>query len=180
MMSRVQRVLLTMLTLGVFFTVLWVSLSHDPRHFESPLINKAAPHFKAPSAMDKSKQLTDSIWKGHVTVLNVFASWCETCAVEHLFWMDHPMPKGVQLVALDYMDTPAHVQGFLKDRGNPFSDVISDSKGTLGIDLGVYGVPETYLIDAKGMIRFKRVGAMTMDHWKQEWLPRINTLRGVS
>jgi len=174
MMSRGQRVGMTVLTIAVFFSLLWVSLHHDPHRLKSALIGKTVPVFQADDIA--GKPLNQTLFYGKITVLNVFASWCDTCAVEHVFWINRSMPSDVQLVALDYMDSPEKAAEFLKDHGNPYDVVISDPKGKLGIDFGVYGVPETYLIDQAGVIRFKRVGVVTSNQWKQVWLPRIRSL----
>ncbi len=174
MMSRGQRVGMTVLTIAVFFSLLWVSLHHDPHRLKSALIGKTVPVFQGKSITGKS--IDQHLFYGKVTVLNVFASWCDTCAVEHVFWMNRSMPSDVQLVALDYMDSPEKAAEFLKGHGNPFDVVISDPKGKLGIDFGVYGVPETYLIDPKGVIRYKQIGVVTPIKWKQFWLPRLRAM----
>lgn len=173
-MSRGQRVGMTVLTLAVFLSLMWVSLHHDPHRLSSPLLNKAVPDFQAKSVTGRS--LDQSLFHGKITVLNVFASWCDTCAVEHVFWVSRHFSAGVQLVALDYMDSPEKATSFLRDHGNPFDVVISDPKGKHGIDFGVYGVPETYLIDQAGMIRFKQIGVVTAEKWTQVWLPRIRAM----
>ena len=155
--------------LGLFVVmalVLWKGLQHDPHALPSTMIHKPVP-----------AKLAKKEWAGKVVVLNVFASWCLSCQIEHPFLMDVSKRSQVMWVGLDYMDAPGSAQHFLKANGSPYQQVISDPEGKLAIDLGVYGVPETFVIDRQGMIRYRHAGPLTQTIWKNQLQPLLQKLR---
>lgn len=154
-----------------------VGLQRDPKELPSQFINKAAPAFSAPVLDGQSKaNFSPADMKGKVWLLNVFASWCVACQVEHPVLMQLSKTGQLNLIGLDYKDKPEDGQKWLSRHGNPYQIVALDADGRIGIDYGVYGVPESYLIDKNGMIRDKVVGPITQDIWEQRLQPKIREL----
>ncbi len=160
--------------IGVFYA----SLSHDPRELPSPLIGKAAPAFELPvlafpASETPPLRLTANDLKGRPLLVNFFASWCAGCQIEHPFLMQLAQSGQVQLVGVDYKDAEADVRGWLGQKGNPYAPILSDLEGKVGIDWGVYGVPETFVLNAEGVIVYKHVGAMTQEAWDTKIKPLL-------
>lgn len=151
-------------------------LSLNPKMLPSAKLGKPLPAFELPILGDKHAHMTPKNLQGQVTLLNVWASWCEACMEEHLFLMQL-MKQGVSLYGLNYKDHSKEAKLLLNHYGNPYVLVGEDRTGTVGIDLGVYGAPETFLIDKEGIIRYKHVGLMTAMVWQNEFLPRIQDLQ---
>lgn len=151
----------------VFF--LWFGLYRDPRAIPSPLLNKPIP-----------QQLGAHNFLGHVTILNVFASWCVACQQEHSIWKEarQGLSKQTQIVGLNYKDQHAKAIAWLNQYVNPYDQVIEDPTGAIAIDLGVYGVPETFIIDKQGIIRYKVLGAVNTADWQKTILPIIHQWEG--
>jgi cytochrome c biogenesis protein CcmG/thiol:disulfide interchange protein DsbE len=143
----------------------------DPSHIPSPLIDRAAPDFSLPSLMG-GEPVTGKDLTGGVTVLNVFASWCMPCRAEHPILMRIAREGRARVVGLNYTDKPSDAKAWLEALGNPYGRIASDRKGRAAIDYGVYGVPETFIIDAKGRIRYKHVGPI-MPFQYEETIARI-------
>ena len=165
--------------LGLFLViglVLWKGLHQDPHKLKSTLVGRSFPAFKAP-ALQSEKTISEKDWYGRVVVLNVFASWCLSCQIEHPVLMDVSKQSSALWVGLDYMDDKAAAQDFLQNSGSPFQQVLKDPEGKLAINLGVYGVPETFVIDKKGMIRYRHAGPLTELVWQQELKPLLIKLR---
>jgi len=159
----------------VFF--LYKGLGEDPHKIPSVLIGKKVPQFNYPNLNNPSKNTTNHIFSGHLTLLHVFASWCSTCRAEHSLIMDIAKQHVVTMVGVVYKDKPSVARKWLKKNGNPYKSVISDKDGKLGIDLGVYGVPESFLVDKHGIIRYRHVGPISPDDWKDELMPKILRLK---
>ncbi|MDF1760781.1 MAG: DsbE family thiol:disulfide interchange protein [Coxiellaceae bacterium] len=153
-------------------------LHHDPHKLPSLLIGKIVPAFNKPSLADSSAMLTEHVFKGHYTLLNVFATWCVTCHAEHPVLVDIANSKKIRLVGLNYKDKRERGLRWLRNAGDPFSQIIFDKNGSLAVDLGVYGTPESFIINPKGIIVYKHVGAISQDVWSSEILPEINMLEG--
>ncbi len=154
--------LLLLLTRGLFL---------QPQAVPSVKLDKTVPNFELPSLTD-GKQVNQSILRGGWTILNVWASWCEACAIEHPFLVKLHN-KGYKLIGLNYKDNNKNAKAWLANYGNPYKDVLSDQSGDVAIDFGVYGSPETFLIDKHGFIRYRYVGILTKKVWKQSFLPLI-------
>lgn len=145
---------------------LWaLNLDRDPSHVPSPLIDKPAPAFALPDLYGGPK-LTEEALKGRVTVLNVFASWCLPCRVEHPLLMALAKDGKAQVFGLNYKDKPEDAKAWLEEHGNPYARIGADRNGRAAIEWGVYGVPETFLIGPNGRIRHKVVGPLTEDQLK--------------
>jgi cytochrome c biogenesis protein CcmG/thiol:disulfide interchange protein DsbE len=167
--------------LAIFFTLvafLAVGLHLDPREVPSPLIDKPAPDF-ALTQLDAPQQTirrTDML--GKVWMLNVWASWCDACRDEHPYLVEFAKTKAVPIYGLDYKDTRPPAQAWLAERGNPYDASLFDASGRVGIDFGVYGVPETFIIDKQGVIRFKQIGALTPEVLASKVMPLLRRLNG--
>lgn len=153
-MLRFGLPLIAFIVIAVFLAL---GLKHDPRYVPSPLIDKPAPAFTLPQLDQPGQQISNQSLLGQVWLLNVWASWCAACKVEHPILLDMAN-QGAQLVGLNYKDTTAEARAWLKSYDNPYQTVIVDADGRVGIDFGVYGVPETFLIDKTGRIRYKHIG----------------------
>ncbi|HEX6706453.1 MAG TPA: DsbE family thiol:disulfide interchange protein [Albitalea sp.] len=143
----------------VFF--LWRGLRLDPREVPSPLIDKPAPAFTLTRLDDEQRQIRRDDLLGQVWMLNVWASWCVACREEHPTLMAFARTKSVPVIGLNYKDQRAEGLAWLSQFGNPYDASAFDQTGRVGIDFGVYGVPETFVIDKKGMVRFKHIGPLT-------------------
>ncbi len=134
-----------------------LGLKNDPRYVPSPLIDKAAPAFSLPTLVDDETLVSNQDMLGQIWLMNVWASWCAACKVEHPVLLSMAA-QGATIVGLNYKDNHDDAVGWLQRYDNPYSQVIVDAGGQVGIDFGVYGVPETFLIDKDGKIRFKHIG----------------------
>lgn len=161
---------------GVLVGFLAVGLQRDPREVPSPLVNKSAPAFKVPQLIAADQQFSPADLKGKVWMLNVWASWCVACRVEHPLLVEIARSQVVPLIGLDYKDQRPDALQFLSKNGDPYNLSAFDSDGRVGIDYGVYGVPETFLIDKNGVIRHKQIGPITREALQNTILPLINEL----
>jgi len=155
---------------------LWKGLSHDPHQMVSPLLNKPLPAFNAENLLKPHDKVSGEDFKGHVSLINVFATWCVSCQVEHPVLVDISSSHQVKIYGLNYKDDRVKVIAWLQERGNPYTKVIFDPTGEVGINWGVYGTPETFVVDAKGIVRDKLVGAISPEKWRDYLLPEIKKL----
>ncbi len=153
-----------------------VGLNLNPREVPSPLINKPAPAFALPRLDDPAQIISLQDMAGKVWVLNVWASWCVACREEHPLFVEFSRRSPVPLYGLNYKDTRDEAQAWLARFGNPYTASLSDTKGLVGIDFGVYGVPETFIIDKQGVIRFKHIGPVTPEVLKERIEPLLKEL----
>ena len=153
-------------------------LFHDPREIPSPFIGKPAPDFKLARLHEGDRTFTPAEMRGRVWLMNVWASWCVTCRVEHPLLVELAKQKVVPIVGLDYKDTRADGLKWLATRGDPYDFSVCDDDGKVGIDYGVYGVPETFVIDKEGVIRHKQIGAITPEALEKTILPLVRKLQG--
>lgn len=159
--------------IALFGFGIWWNTWHDARYVPSPLIDKPAPDFALPKLDAPDQTVTKASLLGKPYLLNVFGSWCVACAEEHPVLMADARSLGIALIGYDYKDDPGDAKRWLADHGNPYDLVIADEPGRTAIDFGVYGAPESFLIDAKGIIRYKHIGPLTPDVIRKELLPRI-------
>lgn len=159
----------------VFF--FWRGLSLEPQKLPSAQLGKTLPDFKLPMLAENEKFLTHDAMKGKISLLNVFASWCSTCAEEQVFLMKLSR-EAIPIYGLNYKDKSEDVSRWLSEWGNPFLAIGEDREGKVAIDLGVYGTPETFLIDKQGVIRHRHIGLLNEKVWKDDFLPRIQQLQG--
>jgi len=168
-----------LLPLGLFLILvafLAVGLHKDPREVPSPLINKPVPNFNLTQLAEPDKMFTPKDMEGKVWLLNVWASWCVTCREEHPYLVEFSKTGVVPILGLDYKDGRKEGTETLKQLGNPYQLSAFDADGRVGIDFGVYAVPETFLIDKHGVIRFKQIGAVTPEVINEKLLPLIKEL----
>ena len=169
------------LPLGIFLVLavfLAVGLGLNPREVPSPLIDKAAPVFRLPQLQDPGKTLGTDDLRGKVWILNVWASWCVACLEEHPILVDFSKQNVLPIYGLNYKDRREDALKWLGKHGNPYTLSIEDGDGRVGIDYGVYGVPETYVIDRNGIIRYKRIGPVTVQILREKILPLVRQLQG--
>ena len=176
-MMKSIRFLIPLIFFMVLFSLFWHGLGTDTRKLPSALIGKPAPQISLPFLGDPSKRFNSADLLGKVYVLHVWATWCDICQEEHPFWVDIARKKPITIIGMLYEDDPNAAKKWLHDFGNPYDKVISDSDGKVAIDLGVYGTPETFLIDKKGVVRYKHIGAVTPKIWNQTLLPLITKLK---
>ena len=161
----------------VLVVFLAIGLNRDPHELPSPLINKAAPAFDIPQLSEPNKTFSPSSMKGQVWVLNVWASWCVACRDEHPVLVELAKSQMAPVIGLDYKDQRADALAMLARQGNPYLLSAFDANGRVGIDYGVYGVPETYVIDKAGIIRFKHIGPITPAVLNQKIYPLLSELK---
>lgn len=171
-----------LLPLGVFIVLvifLWIGLTLNPREVPSPLINKVAPTFRLPQLHDAAKTIGPEDLRGKVWLLNVWASWCVTCRQEHPLLVELERQKLVPIYGLNYKDNRDDGLTLLRNSGDPYTLSAYDREGNVGIDWGVYGVPETFVIDKSGLIRHKFIGALTPELIQNKLIPLVKELNGA-
>lgn len=171
-----SRFVLPFVIFVILVAFLAVGLRHDPHEVPSPLINKAAPAFRLPQLHEPTKTFSPEEMRGKVWLLNVWASWCISCREEHPILLELARSGAVPLYGLNYKDKREDAISWLSELGNPYLLSAADLEGRVGIDYGVYGAPETYLIDRDGVIRFKHIGPLTPDVLQGKILPLVNDL----
>lgn len=165
--------------LGVFLALvvfLGIGLGLNPREVPSPLINRQAPAFDLPQLHETGRRFGPADLRGRVWLLNVWASWCVSCRQEHPVLVDLAKTGVVPIYGLNYKDKRDEALRWLQQWGDPYTLSIMDSEGRTGIDYGVYGVPETYVIDKAGVIRYKQIGPLTPEIVREKILPLVRKL----
>lgn len=171
-----------LLPLGAFIVLvifLWIGLTLNPREVPSPLINKIAPTFRLPQLHDADKTIGPEDLRGKVWLLNVWSSWCVTCRQEHPLLVELGRQNLVPIYGLNYKDNRDDGLALLRNSGDPYVLSAYDREGNVGIDWGVYGVPETFVIDKSGLIRHKFIGALTPELIQNKLIPLIKELNGA-
>jgi len=172
-MLRYLIPLVLFLGLAVFLAI---GLTRDPHELKSVLINKPAPTFRLPQLKAADKTISNEDMRGKVWLLNVWASWCVACRDEHPWLIEYAKSGVVPIYGLNYKDRREDALATLEELGDPYTVSAVDLDGRVGIDFGVYGAPETYVIDQGGTIRFKYVGPIMPDVWKDKILPVVQEL----
>ena len=155
----------------------WRGMDRDPSLIPSVLIGKPAPAFDLPPIAGKSTGLSSQSFAGEVTLLNVFASWCVSCRIEHPELVKIAATNEVRLVGLNWKDKPGAGAGWLAELGDPYAAIGDDADGRVALDYGVTGAPETFVIDRAGRIRHKVIGPLTAEIWESEVLPLVRRLK---
>jgi cytochrome c biogenesis protein CcmG/thiol:disulfide interchange protein DsbE len=166
--------LILALVLGIF---LWQGLKLDPRELPSALIGKPFPAFTLNTVKDEQAQITEKALKGQVSLVNVWATWCVSCRQEHPELVRIARETGIPIFGLNYKDTRPEAVRWLEEYMDPYQLSLFDADGRVGLDLGVYGAPETYIVDKDGMIRYRFVGVIDRNIWLNELLPEVNKWR---
>lgn len=167
--------------LALFFFVVQKQISrgeYDPQNMPSALIDRPLPEFALPALLDDSVVSRAQII-GQPLLVNVWATWCPTCAAEHTF-LNQLAQQGIVIVGVDYKDEPEKARRWIAEKGNPYRWLVQDPQGTLGLDLGVTGAPETYVIDAKGVVRLRYQGDLNERVWKNTVGPLFEQLQRES
>jgi cytochrome c biogenesis protein CcmG/thiol:disulfide interchange protein DsbE len=175
-----MRRLIFILPLLLFVVVVGyfaVGLTRDPKLIPSALIDKPVPEFTLPPLMKDGAGFSSADLRGKVQLVNVFASWCAPCKIEHPVLMRLAKEQGVVVRGINYKDKPEDAAAWLRQSGNPYSSIGFDGDGRVSIDWGVYGVPESYVIDREGRIRYKVVGPLMPDEVEKTILPLIRSLQ---
>jgi len=173
----VKRFLLPLVIFLVMVGFLFIGLNLDPREVPSPLVGKPAPQFSLPRLDNPEKVFSGKDMLGKVWLLNVWASWCGACKEEHPLLVSLAKTGFVPVVGMDYKDTRDEALQWLAQGGNPYMTTIMDVDGRVGINYGVYGVPETYVIDKKGIIAYKKTGPITMQSLREVIVPLVKKLQ---
>lgn len=171
-----KKFLIPIVLFGLLGVLLAYGLRLDPRRIPSPLIDKPLPEFRLPTLDNPKKSLGNSDLKGRVVLINVWASWCVACREEHPVLLALSREKKVPLIGLNYKDKRDDALSLLQANGNPYDVSVMDADGRVGIDWGVYGVPETFVVDKSGVIRYKYIGPITPEAWQGTLLPLIQKL----
>jgi cytochrome c biogenesis protein CcmG/thiol:disulfide interchange protein DsbE len=171
------KFLIPLLLFVILVGFLAVGLNRDPQEIPSPLIGKQAPAFELPQLVDPQKSFSPESMKGQAWILNVWASWCVACREEHPVLVELGKLGIAPIIGLDYKDKREDAMAMLARQGNPYLFSAFDANGRVGIDYGVYGVPETYVIDKTGVIRFKHVGPITMELLNKRIIPLLGELK---
>jgi cytochrome c biogenesis protein CcmG/thiol:disulfide interchange protein DsbE len=161
----------------ILLAILGYGLTRDPSLVSSPLIGKPVPDFSLPLLNDPNKTIGNPDMLGTPYLLNVWASWCAACRMEHPLLVELARQNVLPIHGLNYRDTREDAQSWLERYGNPYDVVAFDEKGALGLDLGVYGAPETFLIDRNNVIVYKQVGPITEKVWAEVLYPKIAELQ---
>lgn len=176
---------LLFIPVGVFAVLailLFVGLFHDPHEIPSPLVNKTAPAFQLPQLHEPAKTFSANDMRGRVWLLNFWGTWCVACREEHPMLVEYAKANAVPIIGVDYKyssdssDERSAAVRWLAELGNPYAITVYDADGRTSIDYGVYGAPETFLIDKNGVIRFKQIGPVTEDAWNNKILPLAKQL----
>ncbi len=170
------RFLIPLALFGCLLVLLALGLRRDPDTLPSPLINKPAPAFQLPQLHEPAKSFSSQEMRGKVWLLNVWASWCVSCREEHPLLLELARSRAVPLYGFNYKDQRNDAIAWLDELGDPYLLSAADLDGRVGIDYGVYGAPETYLIDREGVIRFKHVGPLTPEVLQSKLLPLAREL----
>lgn len=177
-MADTRKIITLSVPLVLFFTVcffLFKGLYTDPRKLDSALIGQEVPEFTLQDIYDADKQYDASIFKGQKLLLNVWATWCPTCYAEH-HYLNQLATEGIYIIGMNYKDSRSKAVRWLKDLKDPYKISLFDKDGMLGLDLGVYGAPETYFIDSKGIIRYRHIGNINAQIWQQQLLAIYNEM----
>jgi cytochrome c biogenesis protein CcmG/thiol:disulfide interchange protein DsbE len=176
----VLRYLLPIAMLVALIALFVVGLNRDPSYVPSPLIGKAAPEFDLPRLDNPATRLGRSDLLGDVCLVNVWATWCVGCRQEHAFLVDLARTGTIRIFGLNWKDDSALAREWLQRLGDPYTATAVDQDGRVAIDWGVYGAPETFLLDAKGMVLYKHIAPLTAEVWEREFVPRIRDARGAA
>ena len=172
----IKLLVLPLIAFLLLVIILWRGLGNDPSLLPSALLDQPLPEFRVPRLENPAQTVTNADLKGKVALLNVWATWCPTCRAEHTF-LNTLKQQGVIIYGVNYKDERDKALRWLVELGDPYRLNLDDSAGQLGIDLGVYGAPETFLLDADGVIRYRHVGAVDAAIWQRDFVPRLQSLQ---
>lgn len=157
--------------------VLWRGLYLNPKEIPSPLIGQPAPNFQLPNLLHPQQIIDNTALKNQVTIVNVWASWCAACVEEQQFIRGVAQSSQVQWLGFDYKDDRQEALAWLQHYGNPYHVIAADAKGSAALDWGIYGTPETFIVDKKGFIRYKHIGPISQQDWQDNFVPLLAKLK---
>ncbi|MDB6062973.1 MAG: thiol:disulfide interchange protein [Verrucomicrobiaceae bacterium] len=172
--------LIVFAVLAIFFFVVQKQIGsgdYDPQNMPSALLDKPAPTFSLPD-VQSGKVVSSDLIKNKIVLINVWATWCPSCYFEHPYLLTLAQ-QGVVILGVDYKDEPDKAQAWLREKGDPYIAVLDDRAGTLGLDLGVTGAPETYLVDSTGVVRLRYQGPLDERVWKETFQPLLTQLQNA-
>jgi cytochrome c biogenesis protein CcmG/thiol:disulfide interchange protein DsbE len=178
--TNTRRLVVALVPLGLFIALvalLVFGLGNDPRKVPSPLVGKPAPQFSLPELTDPGRSVSTADLMGKISLVNVWASWCGSCRAEHQALMALSDNPDFQIVGLNWKDEAANATQVLRLTGNPYDMNGYDPDNTAGIDWGVYGAPETFVVDQQGIIRYKHIGPIDRGVWEQTLKPLVARLK---
>ena len=168
-----MKKLIPLILFVVIAVFLYFSLNTTSSKLTSPLLGKMFPNIEAKDFYSDESVLLTKLFSEKMSLVNVWASWCVTCRQEHQMMMKIASNKDLQLIGINYKDTRADGERYLKMMGNPFDIIVFDPSGKIGLDLGVYATPETFLVDQQGVILYKHIGAIDSKVWEEGFIPHI-------
>ena len=152
----------------IFISFFYILITErNPSEIPSNLINEKVPIFEAESLFKKEKFVSSNEFRNEITLVNFFATWCKPCRDEHVYITRFANKKGLKVIGINYRDSPKKTIKWLKDLGNPYKDILIDKNGKIAIDWGVYGIPETFIINSNGIIKYRHVGPITNKIYKK-------------
>lgn len=172
-----MRAFIPIAAFGLLIIAFALGLSRDPSALPSEMIDRPVPEFTLPNLYEDQPDITQDVFKGKISLLNVFGSWCTACIAEHPKLMALASQSQLQIIGVDWRDSRPAGQNWLAQHGNPYDAVIFDEASLLAIDLGITGAPETFLVGPRGRIRFKHVGIITPGIWQNELEPRVELIK---
>jgi cytochrome c biogenesis protein CcmG/thiol:disulfide interchange protein DsbE len=158
---------------GLLVLVLMSGLGKDPSQLPSTLLGKPAPQFELPSLTDPTRTVGNGSFGNEMAILNVWATWCVGCRQEHPFLMELSRTATIPIFGLNWRDDQAEAERYLQQLGDPFTETAFDGDGRVGIDWGVYGAPETFLVDADGTVLYKHLGPLNRALWQEHFVPYL-------
>ncbi|BFM20849.1 DsbE family thiol:disulfide interchange protein [Gilvimarinus japonicus] len=170
------KLFVPLIVLLILLPLFYVGLSLDPSAMPSALIGNPVPDFELTTLEDESRTVTAKQLRGEVLLLNVWATWCFACKAEHPYLVRLAEQEGVKIIGINYKDERAPAQKWLKDLHNPYEYSLFDNEGRLGLDLGVTGAPETYVIDREGVVRYRHIGVVDERVWQETLKPLYQSL----
>ena len=177
-MRKSVRYLAPLIVFAALVALLVFGLGNDPRKVPSPLVGKSAPEFTLPELTDPGRSVSTADLKGQISLVNVWASWCTSCRAEHQALMALSDNPDFQIVGLNWKDDAQDALAVLRLTGNPYDMNGYDPENTVGIDWGVYGAPETFVVDREGVIRYKHIGPIDGKVWTETLEPLVAELKG--
>ncbi len=179
-MDKKQNTLRNSLVAVIFIATIvafYILVGQDKTKLPSQLIDRPTPNFKVEDLLNPEVIRTEADFKGQITLLNVWASWCPSCYTEHPYWQEYAKNPDITLVGLNYRDTKPKALKFLAEQGNFFAWSLFDESGRLGIEFGIYGAPETFIIDKAGKVRYRHVGIVSPEVYQEIFLPLIEKIK---
>lgn len=171
-----SRYLLPLIAFAILIPIFVIGLGKDPSQLPSPLLQKPAPQFELPSVTDPTRTVGSASYANELAIVNVWATWCVGCRQEHDFLLQLAGSGAIKIYGLNWRDNEAEARRWLQDLGDPYVDSAFDGDGRAGINWGVYGAPETFLIGADGTVLYKHLGPLNWPLWEKHFVPHLEAV----